>query len=181
MIISCSECKKEVSDQAKLCPHCGAKIKSGHFSFISKFIFGSIAFLIIILIFQNATTPEYKKKAVEKRASCIEIAEKMAQIDLIPTCHDNYRSEIINGEMSEINYQSKNQGQYTNPSEKQRLEQEFKSECVINKNKIIDSIRSRSNRELEFLDRNRVERCAQLTGDTDFLKLIEEVAIKVKK
>ena len=30
-LIKCSECGKEISDKAKVCPNCGAPIKEGEF------------------------------------------------------------------------------------------------------------------------------------------------------
>lgn len=44
----CKTCEKEVAKSAKICPHCGAKLKGGKLKFV---IGGFIALIIIIIIF----------------------------------------------------------------------------------------------------------------------------------
>jgi hypothetical protein len=44
-LIKCKECSKEVSSQAKSCPHCGVKLRMG---FFSKLILGFFAFFFLM-------------------------------------------------------------------------------------------------------------------------------------
>ena len=67
-LIKCKECSNEVSDSAKKCPHCGAKLKMG---FIAKF------FLFLLMMFfvgsflaglsQQRKSDELAKMTVEER------------------------------------------------------------------------------------------------------------------
>lgn len=51
-LINCVECKKEISDSVKTCPHCGYKYKKVKFSFISKFDFSKYSRInIVALVF----------------------------------------------------------------------------------------------------------------------------------
>lgn len=54
-LIKCSECGKEISDKAKVCPNCGAPIKEGEFhkelSLAKKIAIAIVIILAIITIY----------------------------------------------------------------------------------------------------------------------------------
>ena len=58
-LISCPECKADVSDQAKTCPKCGAKLKG---SLLKWFFIVPVILVIAFLIF-GALIPENVAKA----------------------------------------------------------------------------------------------------------------------
>lgn len=55
-LIKCIECKKEISDTAKICPHCGYKLKSRKNINCSKFDFYSINVLACFLLILSFIT-----------------------------------------------------------------------------------------------------------------------------
>ena len=72
-LINCPECEKEVSDSAKLCPHCGYKINSKKasslFKGISKtrlIIIGVLIVLIIIVAIFLFTPTSYNTRSDSK-------------------------------------------------------------------------------------------------------------------
>ena len=113
----CKECKKEVSDTAKACPHCGAKLKGG---FFGKFLIVIVILFILINLFTSikndkakekeaeriaALTPEQreaelKAKAIkeekEKRASRISGAQYVCQQFVLRSLHDPKSAEPEN-------------------------------------------------------------------------------------
>lgn len=46
-IIACKECNKEISSAAKVCPHCGVKLKASVFVKIILWVFGGFVAIII--------------------------------------------------------------------------------------------------------------------------------------
>jgi hypothetical protein len=49
-LISCKECSKEVSDKARVCPHCGARLKMALWLKIILWIFGIWISLVFISV-----------------------------------------------------------------------------------------------------------------------------------
>ncbi len=49
VIINCHECKKEISDEADKCPHCGAKPKKG-MGLISSILMGTLGLFVVLWI-----------------------------------------------------------------------------------------------------------------------------------
>jgi hypothetical protein len=47
---ACKACTKEVSKSAKVCPHCGQKLKMG---FFKKALLGIVGFIVLIIIISN--------------------------------------------------------------------------------------------------------------------------------
>jgi hypothetical protein len=50
-LTNCKTCKNEISKSAKVCPHCGEKLKMG---FAKKFFLGSVAFFVGVMVLINA-------------------------------------------------------------------------------------------------------------------------------
>lgn len=65
-LVTCSECKKEVSSSAKVCPQCGAKLKMGVFA---KTLIGAAVVAGALLLFA-AMIPEDVAKAQSLRSIC---------------------------------------------------------------------------------------------------------------
>lgn len=55
-MIECYECKKEISDKAKACPHCGAKRPFDWFWI--KVLFGVPVGLFLVMMLIGSCTPE---------------------------------------------------------------------------------------------------------------------------
>lgn len=49
-LIKCSECDKEISENAKICPHCGAKHETEEQK-QARFIIGAVIGIISLLLF----------------------------------------------------------------------------------------------------------------------------------
>ena len=49
-LISCPECKKQVSDQAKSCPHCGVKLKKAKSDEAKAGRIVAVIVLVIVLV-----------------------------------------------------------------------------------------------------------------------------------
>ena len=48
-LIKCRECKKEISNKAKVCPNCGAKVKSKTKVIVISII-GVLIFVVLIIV-----------------------------------------------------------------------------------------------------------------------------------
>jgi len=60
-LIKCAECGKEISDQAKVCPHCGLPLKKkGKGLAIASFVLGIVSCVYSIGIVSTAFTPYSK-------------------------------------------------------------------------------------------------------------------------
>ncbi len=58
-LINCVECSKEISDQAKFCPHCGAPLKKKGKGFaVASLVLGIIGCVYTLPIITAITTPE---------------------------------------------------------------------------------------------------------------------------
>ena len=81
-LINCKTCKKEVSDEAKTCPHCGGKLKM---SILKKIGIGFLAFMVIGVVMESMQSPEQKAETAKRRdigiaeAACQLTFEKMAK------------------------------------------------------------------------------------------------------
>lgn len=58
-LTQCKECKKEVSTSAKVCPHCGSKLKMG---FLKKAFIGIMGLFILLALIPSEKTPPKKDK-----------------------------------------------------------------------------------------------------------------------
>jgi hypothetical protein len=54
---ACKTCSKEVAKSAKVCPHCGAKLKMG---FFKKAFLGIVGFIVLIVIIANMGNKDAK-------------------------------------------------------------------------------------------------------------------------
>jgi hypothetical protein len=57
---ACKTCSKEVAKSAKVCPHCGAKLKMG---FFKKAFLGIVGFIVLIAIIANLGSKDSEKPA----------------------------------------------------------------------------------------------------------------------
>lgn len=65
-LVNCSDCKAEVSDQAKTCPKCGAKLKGS----IVKWFFIVPAVLLVIFLGYGASIPKNDADALAAYNRC---------------------------------------------------------------------------------------------------------------
>lgn len=66
-LINCSECQREISDQAKTCPGCGASLKND--SGKARLGIGialAIPFVAIVVLLSMPTSPEAKEMASDR-------------------------------------------------------------------------------------------------------------------
>ncbi len=68
VLITCSECKKEISNKAKACPHCGAPVNSaqnalGLGSFLKQYFSWIVIFLVVLFILvSKPTSADFEEK-----------------------------------------------------------------------------------------------------------------------
>jgi hypothetical protein len=171
----CKDCKKQICNQTKNCSHCGAKSKAAPIAKIATILVAVFFILIFTGFLFSVKTPEYEKQALSQRNTCLEIAKQLEQPSLSITCHENFTSAIIKGQMSSENYQSTTKLQQTKEEEKEKLIQDYKSDCLLKKESIVSSIIQKKYDEITYLERNKIERCAHLTKEPDFINLLEKI------
>jgi len=88
-LVKCKECGKEVSNKAKTCPNCGAKVKAG-FSIIKAL--GAIVFGLVAIAFFNSenstnsgTGSSSAIAASSKELTATDVAFKSAQFGRVVT------------------------------------------------------------------------------------------------
>lgn len=91
-IVTCPECKKEVSNTADKCPHCGAKLKMG---MMAKAGIGLVALVGVFLLI-GANTKNYEIAASESRQMCREAVK--AGVRTHDQCEAKYREAIKRGQ-----------------------------------------------------------------------------------
>ena len=84
---SCKTCKKEVSTSAKVCPHCGQKLKSGLFVRILKWTGGIFLALIILALIipesdETKTPAKISTSATESNET--KVAASIPEVDPTP-------------------------------------------------------------------------------------------------
>ena len=57
-IVNCKTCQKEVSSDAKVCPHCGQKLKMGLMKKLLLGVAGLIGLFIVVGIFSGESKPK---------------------------------------------------------------------------------------------------------------------------
>lgn len=179
-IIHCAECKNKISDTASSCPHCGARPKAGTFNKVFKLFF-FIAIICVLGIFTySASMPEYKKQALSRKNACLTVAKELQKPEMATLCNENYKSELFKGEMLEPSYQSNTLTRQTSEEEKNGLIDEYKIDCIKRKTEILTPIRKVKRIELSPIEKNKIERCAELTGDPDFITAHQSI-LKMQK
>ena len=93
-LICCPECKADVSDQAKTCPKCGAKLKGS----LLKWFFIVPAILVIAFLIYGALIPENVAKANAAWNLCRDMYTK-GQVLTMGEC-DKMKDKILRGEKS---------------------------------------------------------------------------------
>lgn len=89
-IVSCKECKKDMSDKAKYCPHCG--VRNSSFEWISDKKQGCLISLLWLVLFLSFLTPPISKdfaisECIEK---CSEYATECEEKCFSRTWIDGY-------------------------------------------------------------------------------------------
>ena len=84
-LIKCSECGKEISDKAKVCPHCGTKYKSENENdrkgFPTSVMFILIViFVAVIFIIMNYNKKDYNNSTSDTKENTNEIIENENEI-----------------------------------------------------------------------------------------------------
>ncbi len=67
-LMTCTECKKEVSDSAKTCPHCGAKVKKLRSPVMSSLIWVLLFVTLFAVVASVNTKPEAAPASPEEIA-----------------------------------------------------------------------------------------------------------------
>lgn len=93
--MTCSECKKDVSNRAKTCPHCGAPVLNLQKK-IASYIF---LFIIVVIVIASCTDGKKPIKAPDTPESRLKVGRenqviKMAK-ELKQTMHDPASMEFI--------------------------------------------------------------------------------------
>jgi hypothetical protein len=171
-LISCHDCEKKVSSQAKACPNCGARLKPRSIVVIIKVICGLALLLVVIFAIWSIATPEYEKEAIAARSACLQIIDITNQPNLKSQCDVDFASAMIKGEMSSSYYKSETNVGQTSDQDKQKMNEDYKSDCLQNKEKFITSVRTKKGKDIDYLDANKIERCAELTSDNDYINLL---------
>lgn len=85
-LIECKECKKQISDKAKTCPHCGAKVKKSHpVRLVLMILLGAcIGFVIIAALVQykGGGLYHYNKGVKYQQTGQTELAEQQFKLAL---------------------------------------------------------------------------------------------------
>jgi hypothetical protein len=100
---ACWECKKDISDTAATCPHCGAERKAAAVNVIKEkkgntllWIIGVPVALFLLFLAYGASIPEYKAAAMQRRDIC----EKLAAPYQRGECDRIYAADIAKGQAS---------------------------------------------------------------------------------
>src|SRR5690349_21197547 len=93
-MIACEECEKELSDQARACPHCGAPNRSAPMRGGSKavlYVIGVIVGLVVLITLFGMLQPEdpVKREAKEAIKRCYATGMAISQCDGL---RDNYKN-----------------------------------------------------------------------------------------
>lgn len=72
-LTNCKTCKKEVSNKAKICPHCGEKLKSG---LLKKIIIGSVL-VFILLVFIGIFAEKSEHDSAQQASSSQSLEPKV--------------------------------------------------------------------------------------------------------
>jgi hypothetical protein len=171
-LINCHDCEKKVSSQAIACPNCGARLKPRSMVVVIKVICGLSLLLVVIFAIWSIVTPEYEKEAIAARAACLKIVNITNQLYLKSQCDVDFASAMIKGEMSRSDYKSKTKVGQTSDQDKQKMNEDYKSDCLQNKEKFITSVRTKKGKDIDYLDVNKIERCAELTSDKEYINLL---------
>lgn len=76
-LIKCHECEKEISDEAKQCPHCGAKPKKG--MGVGKALVLTFAILVAVSMVMGKVSRESADKAEEERRAALTPQQRAAE------------------------------------------------------------------------------------------------------
>jgi len=76
-LIKCHECEKEISDEAKTCPHCGAKPKTG--MGIGKVLVLALFVLFVISMVMGKISSENAEEQESTRRSALTPAERATE------------------------------------------------------------------------------------------------------
>ena len=83
-LIECKECKNEVSEKAKFCPHCGARIRKPRSLKIILFIFVCICIFVVLAIvgYREEGLYNYNEGVKFQQTGQIELAEQQFKLAL---------------------------------------------------------------------------------------------------
>ena len=76
-LIKCHECEKEISDEAKTCPHCGAKPKTG--IGVGKALALMLFVLVVIFMVVGKNSSENTAKQEDARRAALTPAQRTAE------------------------------------------------------------------------------------------------------
>ena len=76
-LIKCHECEKEISDEAKVCPHCGVKAKTG--MGVGKAVLLTLFVLVVISMVTGKVSRESADKAEDARRASLTPAQRAAE------------------------------------------------------------------------------------------------------